>query len=202
MVALAEFRDEDTGNHIKRTQEYVRVLARWLLRAGRAPAGIDEVQLEALVKAAPLHDIGKVAMPDSVLLKPGPLSAEEWVVMKTHTVQGADLLKRAADRLGESAGPMLCYAMQIARHHHERWDGSGYPDGLAGEAIPLAARLMAVADVYDALISRRPYKESMNHEQALAWIEQGSGTHFDPLLASAVREVQPQLIAIARQWHD
>jgi putative two-component system response regulator len=97
---------------------------------------------------------------------------------------------------------MLCYAMQIARHHHERWDGSGYPDGLAGEAIPLAARLMAVADVYDALISRRPYKESMNHEQALAWIEQGSGTHFDPLLASAVREVQPQLIAIARQWHD
>jgi putative two-component system response regulator len=202
MVALAEFRDEDTGNHIKRTQEYVRVLATWLVKQGLAPPELDGPNLEALAKAAPLHDIGKVAMPDRVLLKPGPLSDEEWVVMKTHTVQGADLLQRAADRLGERAGPLLRYAMQIARHHHEKWDGSGYPDGLAGEAIPLAARLMAVADVYDALISRRPYKEPMNHDLALASIERGSGSHFDPLLARALRDVQPQLITIARQWHD
>jgi putative two-component system response regulator len=202
MVALAEFRDEDTGNHIKRTQEYVRMLASWLVRHGLAPPELDAASIEALAKAAPLHDIGKVAIPDRVLLKPGPLSDEEWVVMKTHTTQGADLLQRAADRLGERAGPLLHYAMQIARHHHERWDGSGYPDGLAGEAIPLAARLMAVADVYDALISRRPYKEPVKHEQAMAWIEAGSGAHFDPLLVRALRDVQPQLITIARQWHD
>ncbi len=202
MVALAEFRDEDTGNHLKRTQEYVRALANWLVQHGKAPPELDAAKLDALAKAAPLHDIGKIAMPDSVLLKPGPLTAEEWVVMKTHTWQGADLLQRAVDRLGERAGPMLMYAMEIARHHHERWDGSGYPDGLGGEAIPLSARLMAVADVYDALISRRTYKPAMPHPEAMARIEEAAGRHFDPLLVRALRDVQPQLLAIARQWAD
>jgi putative two-component system response regulator len=177
-------------------------LALWLRQQGLAPADFSDLHIDALAKAAPLHDIGKVAIPDGVLLKPGPLTAEEWVVMKTHTTQGADLLKRAADKLGSDAGPMLHYGMQIARHHHEKWDGSGYPDGLAGEDIPLSARLMAVADVYDALISRRPYKEPMGHEQALAWIEEHSGSQFDPSLVNALRAVQPQLLAIAQQWHD
>jgi putative two-component system response regulator len=202
MVALAEFRDADTGNHIKRTQEYVRVLAQWVRDQGLAPAGFDDAHIDALAKAAPLHDIGKVAIPDGVLLKPGPLTAEEWVVMKTHTTQGADLLKRAADKLGPNAGPLLHFGMEIARHHHEKWDGSGYPDGLVGEAIPLSARLMAVADVYDALISRRPYKNPMTHAESLAWIESHGEGHFDPVLMKGLRVVQPQLVAIAEQWHD
>ena len=202
MVALAEFRDSDTGNHVKRTQEYVRVLAQWLVDQGLAPPELDASQVDALAKAAPLHDIGKVAIPDAVLLKPGPLTADEWVLMRTHTTQGADLLQRAAHRLGDRAGSMLQFGMQIARHHHERWDGTGYPDGLAGEAIPIAARLMAVADVYDALISRRPYKAAMSHEAAMAWIEEQSGSHFDPTLVRAIHAVQSQLGAIAQQWHD
>jgi putative two-component system response regulator len=202
MVALAEFRDTDTGNHIRRTQEYVRVLAQWLALQDNAPPGLDAAQIDALARAAPLHDVGKVAIPDHILLKPGPLTADEWVVMKTHAQRGGDLLQRAVDRLGERAGPLLHHAIQIARHHHEKWDGSGYPDGLAGTAIPLSARLMAVADVYDALINRRPYKTSMSHEQALAIIEQGSGSHFDPTLVQALRAVQPQLISIAKQWQD
>jgi putative two-component system response regulator len=202
MVALAEFRDEDTGNHVKRTQEYVRVLAEWLLLKGLAPDWLDNENLDAMAKAAPLHDIGKIGIPDRVLLKPGALDAEEWLVMKSHTRLGAELLQRAADRLGDRAGPMLQHAMDIALHHHEKWDGSGYPDGLAGDAIPLSARLMAVADVYDALISRRVYKEPMSHEQALAWIEDNAGKHFDPLLVRALRETQPRVISIAQHWHD
>jgi putative two-component system response regulator len=202
MVALAEFRDSDTGNHIRRTQEYVRVLAQWLVAQGLAPPELDARHIDAMAKAAPLHDIGKVAIPDGVLLKPGPLTAEEWVVMKTHTTQGADLLQRATDQLGDNAGPLLHYGLQIARHHHEKWDGSGYPDGLAGADIPIAARLMAVADVYDALLSRRPYKEPMAHDAALSWIAQQSGTQFDPLVVQALLAVQPQLLEIARLWHD
>jgi len=202
MVALAEFRDTDTGNHVRRTQEYVRVLAQWLVDQGHAPPDIDAATIDAIAKAAPLHDIGKVAIPDGVLLKPGPLTPEEWVVMKTHAAQGADLLQRAATRLGDRAGPLLHYGIQIARSHHEKWDGSGYPDALVGEAIPLAARLMAVADVYDALISRRPYKEPMSHDAALAWISSQSGSHFDPRLVQALHAVQPRLIEIASTWHD
>ena len=202
MVTLAEFRDADTGQHVKRTQEYVRVLAQWVAANDGGAHGLGEAEIEAMARSAPLHDIGKVAIPDRILLKPGPLTDDEWVVMKTHTLHGADLLQRAADKLGERAGPMLHYGMQIARSHHERWDGSGYPDSLAGEAIPLAARVMAVADVYDALISRRPYKEPMVHRQALAHILEGSGSHFDPTLVRALSEVQPALIAIAEQWHD
>jgi putative two-component system response regulator len=202
MVALAEFRDTDTGNHVRRTQEYVRVLAHWMVDQGLAPLDLDALQIDAMAKAAPLHDIGKVAIPDDILLKPGPLTADDWLVMKTHTSQGADLLQRAATRLGDRAGPLLHFAIQIARWHHEKWDGSGYPDGLAGEQIPIAARLMAVADVYDALISRRPYKEPMTHEAAMHWIGDHSGSHFDPRLVQALQALQPQLREIASTWHD
>ena len=199
MVALAEFRDNDTGHHVRRTQEYVRVLARWLDQHGTP---LTEADIDAMARAAPLHDIGKVAIPDRVLLKPGPLTAEEWEVMKTHAGAGADLLQKAADRLGERAGPLLRHGIDIARHHHEKWDGSGYPAGLAGAAIPLSARLMAVADVYDALISRRVYKEAQGHDVALQQIVAGSGTHFDPRLVQALIAVQPELIQIAQTWKD
>ncbi len=202
MVGLAEFRDADTGNHIQRTQEYVRTLARWIAAQPGGPADLTDFAIDELAKAAPLHDIGKVAIPDGILLKPGKLSAEEWRVMKTHAEHGADLLQRAIDRLGEDAGLMLTFGKQIARHHHEKWDGSGYPDGLAGEAIPLAARLMAVADVYDALISERPYKHAMTHAQALDFIRDGSGTHFDPGVVAALEACVEQVQQIAARWAD
>ncbi len=202
MVGLAEFRDSDTGHHIQRTQEYVRTLATWLAAQPDAPGELGPDAIDALARAAPLHDIGKVAVPDAVLLKPARLDAEEWAVMKTHAAAGADLLQRAIDRLGADAGPLLHYGRQIARHHHERWDGSGYPDGLAGAAIPLAARLMAVADVYDALISRRPYKEPLSHAQAMALIREGSGSHFDPRIVDALEACEAAMVAIAERWRD
>ncbi len=202
MIRLAEFRDSDTGNHIQRTQEYVHVLASWLAAQPDAPADLVAADIEELARSAPLHDIGKVAIPDAILLKRGPLDAAEWEVMKTHARQGGELLQLAADRLGERAGPFLRYAIEIASHHHEKWDGSGYPDGLAGAAIPLSARLMAVADVYDALISRRPYKEPMGHAEALALIAQGAGKHFDPRLVEGLMACEARIGEIARQWHD
>jgi putative two-component system response regulator len=202
MVSLAEFRDADTGHHIQRTQSYVRTLGLWLLGQPESPADLDVASIEELAKAAPLHDIGKIAIPDAILLKPGKLDAAEWATMKTHAMHGGDLLQRAVDRLGPDAGPLLHYGIQIARHHHERWDGSGYPDGLAGTQIPLAARLMAVADVYDALISRRPYKEPMPHDEAMALIERGAGSHFDPLLVRGLHACADELQAIALRWQD
>jgi putative two-component system response regulator len=202
MVGLAEFRDADTGNHIQRTQEYVRTLARWIASQPGAPAELTPLLIDELAKAAPLHDIGKVAIPDGILLKPGKLDADEWRIMQTHAEHGADLLQRAIDRLGDDAGPMLTFGKQIARHHHEKWDGSGYPDGLAGTAIPLAARLMAVADVYDALISARPYKRPHSHDEALAFIRAGSGSHFDPHVVAALDACLDDMQAIAAHWCD
>lgn len=202
MIGLAEFRDTDTGNHIQRTQEMVRTLATWLAGQPDAPPELTPHAIDELAKAAPLHDIGKVAIPDGVLLKPGRLTADEWLVMKTHARHGADLLQRAIDKLGDDAGPMLHFAKQIAHHHHERWDGTGYPDGLAGESIPLAARLMAVADVYDALISRRPYKDPMPHDEAMKHIRAGSGGHFDPRIVMGIEACDQTFIEIVRQWHD
>jgi putative two-component system response regulator len=204
MVSLAEFRDEDTGNHVKRTQEYVRVLADHLRanpRDDAAAAQLDAAAVELLAKSAPLHDIGKVAIPDHILLKPGPLDAEAFEVMKKHTLHGWEMLRRAAQRMGGDSA-FLTYAMEIARHHHERWDGSGYPDKLAGRAIPLSARLMAVADVYDALISRRPYKQPLPHEEAVRRLVAGSGSHFDPDLIDAMLACEQRFTDIARAWRD
>ncbi len=202
MIGLAEFRDADTGNHIVRTQEYVRALAQWLATQPGTLGDLTEEVIDAMARAAPLHDIGKVAIPDAILLKPGKLSPEEWAVMKTHASAGGDLLRRAIDRLGGDADPLLLYGEQIARHHHEKWDGSGYPEGLAGDAIPLAARLMAVADVYDALISRRPYKEPMSHAMAMQFIRDGAGQHFDPQGVAALEACAERFQAIAEQWRD
>ena len=202
MISLAEFRDQETGNHVRRTQEYVRSLATWLTLHGEPPLELDAQGIDQMARSAPLHDIGKVAIPDSILLKAGPLTPDEWTVMRTHPMQGWELLRRASDRIGGDEGMFLTYAMEIARHHHEKWDGSGYPDKLAGDAIPISARLMAIADVYDALISRRSYKEPMSHEAAMAWIESQSGSHFDPAVFRALVGTQHELREIAATWTD
>ncbi len=202
MVSFAEFRDEQTGHHVRRTQEYVRTLARWLSAQPDSGVRLGDEDIDHIARSAPLHDIGKVAIPDSILLKPGRLSAEEMGVMRTHSMKGWEMLRRAAERLGQQGSLFLHYGMEIARHHHERWDGAGYPDRLAGEDIPLSARLMAVADVYDALISRRPYKDAMSHDAARAYIEAHSGTHFDPQIVAALGAMHGEMQRIAREWSD
>ncbi|MBC7858427.1 MAG: response regulator [Burkholderiaceae bacterium] len=201
MVSLAEFRDEDTGNHIRRTQEFVRMLAVQLSRLPHYHDLLTPGHIEQMSKSAPLHDVGKIAIPDHILLKPGKLTVDEFDVMKTHARRGYDMLKRAGDHMGEH-GEFLTLAMEIAGCHHEKWDGSGYPNGLAGARIPLSARLMAVADVFDALLSRRPYKEPMSLERATAIIVDGRGKHFDPEVVDAFLVVLPQMAEVARRLVD
>ncbi|HKO94585.1 MAG TPA: two-component system response regulator [Polyangiaceae bacterium] len=184
MASLAETRDNETGNHIRRTQHYVRVLAEQLREHPRFSHFLDAETLLLLFKSAPLHDIGKVGIPDRILLKPGRLTPEEFAIMKTHTTLGRDAIEHAEKHLGVDVA-FLRLAKEIAYGHQEKWDGSGYPEGLRGEAIPISARLMAVADVYDALISRRVYKPAMPHEQAVKIIQEGKGQHFDPDIVDA-----------------
>lgn len=179
MAILAEHRDHGTGEHIRRTKEYVRKL---LERSGGERLFPPE-HVSLLWQAAILHDIGKVGVPDSILLKPGRLTPEEFEIIKQHTVIGSDVLMAAAKILGEA--PFIAYAQQIIEFHHEKWDGSGYPHGLKGEEIPFIARVMAVADVYDALVTERPYKKPVSHEEAVAVISEGAGKHFDPCLVDA-----------------
>lgn len=202
MASLAETRDSDTGNHIRRTQHYVKVLAQHLRKHPRFASVLDDDRYIALLfKSAPLHDIGKVGIPDRILLKPGKLTFEEFEIMKTHTTLGRDAIQAAEEHLGMKV-EFLNLAKEIAYGHQEKWDGSGYPQGAAGEAIPVGARLMAVADVYDALISRRVYKEGMPHDKAAAIIVQGRGQHFDPDIVDAFVAVQDQFIAIAQRFAD
>ena len=201
MVSLAEFRDECTGYHIRRTQEFVRMLAEHLALESSYAAQLTAHDIEQLAKSAPLHDIGKIAIPDHILLKPDKLSIEEFSIMKTHAERGFEMLKTAGSYMGEQ-GDFLLRSMEIARHHHEKWDGSGYPDGLAGTSIPLSARLMAVADVYDALITKRPYKKPFTHEAALQFIEGNSGSHFEPRMVQALVALQSRFIEISKQWVD
>lgn len=198
MASLAETRDNETGNHIIRTQHYVRLLALALQSHARFALQLTDAMVELLFKSAPLHDIGKVGIPDSILLKPGKLTAEEFEIMKSHTTQGRDAIVSAEKRLGKDV-PFLTCAKEIAYSHQEKWDGSGYPEALTGEAIPLAARLMAVADVYDALISRRVYKPPFTHEAAMAIIVEGRGKHFDPDIVDAFVAIQMDCKAIAEK---
>ncbi len=184
LARLAETRDSETGNHLLRTQEYVRRLAQELRHHPRFAGALDDHSIELLAKSAPLHDIGKVGIPDHILLKPGRLDRDEWEVMKTHAQIGAESIERA-ERDADHPIEFLAVAKQIARHHHERWDGLGYPDGLAGDAIPLAARLMALADVFDALISKRVYKAAFPYAQARDMIAASSGKHLDPVVVDA-----------------
>jgi putative two-component system response regulator len=201
--ALAEARDNETGNHIRRTQHYVRILAETLQNHPRFCVELNEDVIQLLFKSAPLHDVGKVATPDAILLKKGKLTPEEWVVMKQHCAYGRNAIVQAENALGGAVdASFLRYAAEIAYGHHERWDGSGYPEGLAGEAIPVSARLMAVADVYDALISRRVYKAPFTHEQAIEMIVAEKGSHFDPDIVDALLLVASDFAAIARNFSD
>ena len=201
MASLAETRDSDTGNHIRRTQHYVKALALKLREQPRLAALLDDRYILMLFKSAPLHDIGKVGIPDRILLKPDKLTPEEFELMKTHTTLGRDAIHAAERQLGMPV-EFLKLAKEIAYSHQEKWDGSGYPEGLKGEAIPLSARLMALADVYDALISRRVYKEGMPHEQALTIISAGRGQHFDPDMVDAFLAIHEEFHAIAQRYID
>ena len=183
MSKLAESRDDETGRHIERTQELCRVLARKMRELPRYASVIDDAFIENIYHAASLHDIGKVGIPDAVLLKEGALSEEEREMIRRHPGIGAATLERV--RREHPGNEFLTMGIELTRFHHEKWDGSGYPDGLAGEAIPLCARIMALVDVYDALRSKRPYKDAFSHEQACALINKGTGTHFDPSVAEA-----------------
>lgn len=202
MASLAETRDNETGNHIRRTQHYVKLLADKLRRHPRFSHFLDsDKTIELLFKSAPLHDIGKVGIPDRILLKPGKFEPEEFEIMKTHTTLGRDAILNAEQQLGIEM-PFLNYAKEIAYSHQEKWDGSGYPEGLSGDDIPISARLMAVADVYDALISRRVYKSGMSHEKAVAIMIEGRGTHFDPDILDAFLELQDAFQMVAKAYSD
>jgi putative two-component system response regulator len=201
LASLAETRDNDTGNHIRRTQHYVRALAEQLRAHPRFSAHLDDDKIAVLYKSAPLHDIGKVGIPDRVLLKPGKLDADEFEVMKKHTTLGHDALARAEYILGTKV-EFLSVAKEIALSHQEKWDGTGYPQGLSGDDIPISARLMALADVYDALISRRAYKEPMSHEQAAEIIRKGAGLHFDPDVCEAFHGIEDEFRLIAERFAD
>ena len=204
LARLAETRDNETGNHLRRTREYVRQLGLRLLAQPRFAAELDGPGVDLMARSAPLHDIGKVGIPDRILHKPGRLDAEEWRIMQTHAALGAEAIRLAERDAGpdDSNPDFLRYAKQIARHHHERWDGSGYPDGLAGAAIPLAARLMALADVFDALISVRVYKKAWSFEAARAHICSQRGSHFDPDVVDAFEAGFDEFCAIARRLAD
>lgn len=200
MASLGEMRDADTGGHIQRTRHYVKLLAQLLQGHPRFRDYLDDRTIELLYKLSPLHDIGKVGIRDHILLKPARLTKAEFEEMKRHTIYGDDTLATAERRLGDET--FLRIAREFALTHQERWDGTGYPQGLAGERIPIAGRLMAVADVYDALVSRRCYKEPFSHEQAAAILAEGRGTHFDPDVLDAFLDNQEKFKAIAARFPD
>lgn len=201
LCTLAEMRDNETGNHIHRTRNYVRLLAERLRDHPRFREELNDDTIQLLYISAPLHDIGKVGIPDAILLKPGRLTPAEWEIMKRHAEYGRDAIAQAETRFGET-GLFMRYAREIAYGHHERWNGTGYPQGLADDAIPISARLMAVADVYDALISKRVYKPAFPHAQAVEMIASERGQYFDPDIVDAMLAVADEFHCIAQQFRD
>ena len=213
LACLGEARDNETGHHIVRTQTYVELLAQQLKDNERFSAALDGRQLGMIVKAAPLHDIGKVGVPDATLLKPGRLTTDEFEIMKLQPAIGADAIKKAMRQALDSAGEagaeqaqgafaFLEVAREICLTHHEKWDGSGYPSGLAGEAIPVSGRLMALADVFDALMNRRVYKPPLSLEQTTEMIRAGRGSHFDPDVVDAFLACRERFAEIATRFAD
>lgn len=199
--SLAETRDNETGNHIRRTQMYIIALSRHLKGHPRFGCFLTDENILSIYKTAPLHDIGKVGIPDNILLKPGKLTDEEFEIMKKHTALGKSAIEEAEKRLGLEVD-FLKFAKEIAYYHHEKWDGSGYPEGLSADDIPVSARLMAVADVYDALISKRVYKPGMSHDKARAIIVEGKNRHFDPDVVDAFVAIEEDFLAIADKFDD
>ncbi len=203
LATLAEYRDPETGGHIKRTQNYVKALAVRLKDHPGFVGFFDEKTIEQLYKSAPLHDVGKVGVPDHILLKPGKLTDAEFEEMKKHCKYGHDTIFRVELELGgDVEQSFLRFAREIAYTHQEKWDGSGYPQGLKGQAIPISGRLMAVADVYDALISRRVYKGPFTHSKAVQIIGEGKGQHFDPDIVEAFLEIHEEFRKIAIENAD
>jgi putative two-component system response regulator len=200
LATLAEYRDPETGGHIKRTQNYVKALAKKLIDHPRFRDELNDEIIELMYLSAPLHDVGKVAIPDHILLKPARLTDEEFEVMKAHTTLGYEALRLTREKLGRNS--FLRYACEIAHTHQEKWDGSGYPKGLKGDDIPISGRFMALADVYDALISKRHYKPPFSHEKAVEIILEGKGSHFDPDVVDAFMELQDSFRNIAITFAD
>ncbi len=183
----AEFKDDDTGAHVLRMSRYSAVLG--------AELGLEGDEVDNLLHAAPMHDIGKIGIPDRILLKPGKLDADEWLIMRRHAEMGGEIL-------AGSDSPVIRLGEQIARSHHEKWDGSGYPSGLRGEEIPLAGRIVAVADVFDALTSRRPYKEPFTVERSVSIMREGRGAHFDPRVLDALLDVLDRILEIKENHQE
>jgi len=202
MAIMAEFRDPETGGHIQRTKSYIRAIAAELSQ--KYPQILTERMQKILYQAAPLHDIGKVAIPDAILLKPARLTADEFAVMEKHTIYGSETIRRTETIHGRNE--LLQVAAEIAEFHHEKWDGSGYPHGRKGKAIPISARLMTIADVYDALVSKRPYKKPFSHEEAVKTILEGDGythpDHFDPEVLACFAKIHQQFHEIALAFID
>lgn len=196
LAALAEMRDNETGAHLRRAKLYVKELAEYMGKTKKYRHILTPEKIRMIVLSAPMHDIGKVGISDRILRKKGKLSAAEYETMKTHTVLGRDAILNAERWIGEAETFLTC-AREIAYSHHEKWDGSGYPQALSGEDIPLSARLMAVADVYDALTSRRIYKEAISHDAATEIIRQDAGKHFDPDVVDAFLAIKDRFQAIA-----
>ena len=183
----AEYKDDETGQHVIRMSHYARLLA--------LAAGLGEAAADDILNAAPMHDVGKIGIPDAILRKPGKLDPDEWKVMASHVEIGARII-------GEHASGLLAMARRIALGHHEKWDGSGYPNALAGEEIPLEARIVAIADVFDALTSERPYKRAWPVEEAVTFIRDQAGRHFDPHLVELFLGVLPEIEAVRARWSD
>ena len=183
----AEYKDNETGMHVIRMSHYARLLG--------IAAGMSDAQADDLLHAAPMHDVGKIGIPDRILQKPGPLDKDEWAIMQSHATIGADII-------GEHASGMLKVARDIALSHHEKWDGSGYPGGIAGEAIPLEGRICAIADVFDALTSERPYKKAWTVPDTVAFMQKQKGQHFDPRLVDLFIELLPEICAIKEKWAE
>jgi len=181
----SDYKDEDTGAHVKRMSRYSAAVARCM--------GLAESTIETILYASPMHDLGKIGIPDHILRKPAKLDPAEWEIMKQHTVIGATILK-------DSDAEFIRMGEAVARNHHEKWDGSGYPNQLKGTDIPIASRIAAIADVFDALTSKRPYKEPFSVEKSLAIIKEGSGSHFDPDVVDAFFAIQDEILAIKKQF--
>jgi putative two-component system response regulator len=201
VTSLAETRDLETGNHIRRTQYFIEAIAQELVESGEYSDELSADMIDPIVRSAPLHDIGKVGIPDSILMKRGKLDAPEFEIMKGHAQMGLDAIERAERQLGIQVD-FLQHAKEIAVGHHEKWDGSGYPKGLSGSEIPISARLMAIADVYDALRSQRCYKPPFDHEKSIAIMQKGRGTHFDPLAFDAFSRCEQRIIEISKRYTD
>ncbi|MBF0266456.1 MAG: response regulator [Gammaproteobacteria bacterium] len=204
LSSLAKTRDNETGNHILRTQAYIETLANYLFEHSSYASQLSKDKIETITKAAPLHDIGKVGIPDAILLKQGKLTADEFNIMKKHAQLGADALKECTKNMDQDEGSIgfLYTAIEISNYHHEKWDGKGYPEGLSGDNIPLSARLMSLADVFDALISRRCYKDPFSFDESVNIILDGDGTHFDPEIVNAFMHVKEKFLEISQTYSD